>query len=155
MGRVSRWLFERRLARSATLQRELETLDSLGCWARDLDENLGATPDLWDGIALRLPAEDARRADDLAASAPTGVGAPWIRPFGAAAATAAVVLAVAIGVLSRDTAPAGVVRWMDSGRRSVMVLEDGADTTIIWLLDDRVDDRVPGDLSKGGMREVV
>ena len=60
MGRVSRWLFERRLARSATLQRELETLDSLGSWARDLDENLGATPDLWDGIALRLPAEELR-----------------------------------------------------------------------------------------------
>ena len=45
---------------------------------------------------------------------------------------------------------------MDSGRRSVMVLEDGADTTIIWVLDDRViDDRLPGDLSKGGMSEVV
>ncbi|MGH0028210.1 MAG: hypothetical protein ACQGVC_00340, partial [Myxococcota bacterium] len=53
------------------------------------------------------------------------------------AATAAVAM-VALYVGLWPEAPAasgGVVRWIDSGERSVMVLDDQPDTTIIWVLD--------------------
>ena len=148
LGPLARWRFERRLARSPDLREELAAIATLGEWARELDAEQGPAPDLWDGIALRLPAEDARRVDGDRSL--VGLAA-WIRPASAALATAAVGIAVAIGLLTRDTAPVGVVRWLDSGSRSVMVLEEDADTTIIWLLDDAA----PGDMSRGGTREVV
>ena len=62
----------------------------------------------------------------------------WLAPLGAAAAT----LAVATLAAHEWLAPAaleraGVVRWMDSRGRSVMVLEEDQEssTTVIWLLD--------------------
>lgn len=149
LGPLARWRFERRLTRSPGLRRELAALGRLGEWARKLDREAGPSPNLWDAIALRLPAEDARRAESASRAPSEAVFSWWVRPFAAAAATAAV--ALAIGLLSRDTAPVGVVRWIDSGSRSVMVLEGDADTTIIWVLDDGA----PGDLSKGDMRDVV
>lgn len=151
LGRLARWLFERRLARSAELRTELQALEALGHWARELDETSGATADLWDAIALRLPAEDARRREGAGDALSAPARASWVRPFAAVATAVAILIAVAIGVLSRDTAPVGVVRWMDTGTRSVMVLQEDADTTIIWVLDDAV----PGDVSMGGTRDVV
>jgi hypothetical protein len=48
-----------------------------------------------------------------------------------------VAVALAIGFGERRPPVVGVVRWMDAGKRNVLVLEDGssADTTIIWVLD--------------------
>jgi hypothetical protein len=45
-----------------------------------------------------------------------------------------------------------VVRWMDSGGRPVMVLEEDAENevTIIWMLEDAVEGA-----ARGGGREVV
>lgn len=132
---LARWRFERRLARSPALQRELRGLSELGLLLRESAAAPG--PELWDRIALRLPAADAWRA--AAAServTPRRVG--WLRPLGAAAAALVV---AALAAQQWLTAPAleqaGVVRWMDSRGRSVMVLEEDerSEVTIIWLLD--------------------
>jgi anti-sigma factor RsiW len=129
----ARWRFERRLAGSPALQRELAQLARVSAVLRE--GAAGASgPDLWDRIALRLPAADARRET----AAPARMG--WLPPLGAAAA-----LVVAALVAQQWFAPApaleraGVVRWMDSRGRNVMVLEDDArnEVTIIWLLDGR------------------
>ena len=132
----ARWRFERRLMRSPALQRELRGLAELGVLLRERGAE-ATGPDLWERIALRLPAADARRA---AAAADIGRARRlgWLAPLGAAVAT----LAVAALVAQQWLAPAaleqaGVVRWMDSRGRNVMVLEDDAGNaaTIIWLLD--------------------
>jgi anti-sigma factor RsiW len=133
---LARWRFERRLARSPALQRELRGLSELGLLLRERAE-AAPGPDLWDRIALRLPAADAQR-ESAASERVTPWWVGWLRPLGAAAAALAVAAVVAQQWL---TAPAleqaGVVRWMDSRGRSVMVLEEDAqnEVTIIWLLD--------------------
>lgn len=133
---LTRWRFERRLARSPELQRELSGIDELGALLRERAAQAPG-PELWERIALRLPAADARRAV-AAAPAVAARRLGWLPPLGAAAAT----LAVAALVAQQWLAPAavdqaGVVRWMDSRGRSVMVLEEegGNATTVIWLLD--------------------
>jgi anti-sigma factor RsiW len=130
---LARWRFERRLARSPRLQHELRGLAELGELVRRHAAGAGA-PDLWDRIALRLPAADARRAE---AAAPRR-RLSWLPPVGAA--TAALVVAALIAqqwLAPPEPERAGVVRWMDSRGRSVMVLEDDQKdaVTIIWLLD--------------------
>ncbi|NQZ97339.1 MAG: hypothetical protein HRU01_12575 [Myxococcales bacterium] len=138
--------FERRLESSPALTKELELLRSMGDVARELDSAV-ATPDLWDPIALRLPAEDARKTQEREQSARgwlswlTGVDGRMAlaRPLGAVAVAAVAALAVARwwAVPEPSFAQGGVVRWMDSGGRNVMVLEDdgASGTTVIWLLD--------------------
>jgi hypothetical protein len=126
---VARWRFERELRRSPVLRAELEQVVALGemLRARDAAE---PSPDLWDAISAGLPALDARRIEDLVE--PTGASwgdwlGPWWKPMGAVAATAAVALAVVYGGFWQETPTAGgVVRWIDSGDRSVMVLDDDA-----------------------------
>jgi anti-sigma-K factor RskA len=132
---LARWRFERKLARSPALRRELEQLAELGVLLR---ERAAAAPgaELWDRIALRLPAEDARRAS--AASEPARGWALGWRPLGAVAAALVIAAVAAQQWLTAPPAEqAGVVRWMDSRGRSVMVLEEDAhnEVTIIWLLD--------------------
>lgn len=131
----SRWRFERRLARSPALQRELRGISELGALLRERAE-AATGPELWDRIALRLPAADARRM--AAAEGVTARRLGWLPPLGAAAAALVVAAVVAqqwttVPALER----AGVVRWMDSRGSSVMVLEDDErnQVTIIWLLD--------------------
>jgi anti-sigma-K factor RskA len=135
---LARWRFERRLRRSPDLRAELEEVAALGEMLREQDAAEPA-PDLWDAIAPRLAALDAERIDVLALPAGPGLWdrlEPWLRPLGAVAATAAVVLAVLYGGFWQDAPTAGgVVRWIDSGNRSVVVLDDDPDTTIIWVLD--------------------
>ncbi len=132
----SRWRFERRLARSPALQRELRGLAELGMLLREREAD-AAGPDLWDRIALRLPAADARRAAE-ATERGRARRMGWLPPLGAAVATLAVAALVAQQWLTPAALEqAGVVRWMDSRGRNVMVLEDDESnaTTIIWLLD--------------------
>ena len=132
----ARWRFERRLARSPALQRELQGFSELRALLRERSAE-AAGPELWDRIAMRLPAADARRQ---AAVAEQGMARRlgWLPPLGAVAAALVVAAVMAQQWL---TAPAleqaGVVRWMDSRGRSVMVLEDDErdQVTIIWLLD--------------------
>jgi len=77
--------------------------------------------------------------------------AAYSRPLVAAAVTAALALALFLGIME-DAAPPtpGVIRWLDTGGRSVMVLEDQGDATIVWLLDG-LEDGIP----EGGSREAV
>ena len=154
---LGRWRFERRLARSPALRRELEALTRVRELVRESEE-LSAAPDLWGAIEQRLPAADARRAEAEAARADGGLLAPlgWlVRPLGAAAAAAAAA-ALAFVLLSGDNPTGGVIRWMDSGGRSVMVLEGDEEVTIIWVIGlvDLMDPEA-GSAPGGGERELA
>ncbi len=135
---LSRWRFERKLRRDPVLRRELEALGRVGVLLR-ATEGEASAPDLWDGIALRLPAVDARRRVGTAGEA-TGWGG-WLRPAGAFAVAAALTLAVWFGSFDAQTPSGGAVRWVDSGGRPVMLLDDADESgvTIIWMLDDAVE----------------
>jgi len=126
----ARWRFERRLRRSPDLQRELAEIARIGDWVRDAHAD-STSPELWDRIALRLPAADARRAE-RAAGERSGLG--WLAWPGAIAS--AVVAAVLVSQWLTPPTPSriGVVRWLDSGPRDVMVLEAAPDTTIVWVI---------------------
>jgi hypothetical protein len=128
---LARWWLERRLRRSPALRAELAALARVGEWVRDAHVEEPA-PDLWDAIALRLPAADARRADAGGARR-SWVG--WLAVPGVVA-SAAIAAVLAFYELASPPPPAtGVVRWLDSGGRDVMVLEADPDTTIIWIFD--------------------
>ena len=145
---LARWRFERRLRRSPELQRELEGLAGLGNLVRAAEEE-AVGPELWDRIAQRLPAVDARRAESGAEAAGSW---GWLRPAGALAAAAVVAVAVYLGSFQAVPPPGGSVLWLDSGGRPVMVLEAEAESqaTIIWMLDDAVEGA-----ARGGGHEVV
>jgi anti-sigma factor RsiW len=144
----ARWRFERRLRRSPELQRELAALARVGDWVRAGHQE-APNPDLWENIAMRLPAADARRREPEARSRPFGLG--WLALPGAVAATAVVAFAFAMGWFEPEApATGGVVRWLDSGGRDVMVLEGAPDTTIIWVIDGAGPEAL-----RGGKRESV
>ena len=149
LGGVARWLFERRLRRSPELQQELEELDQIGKLVR-ASETRADEVDLWDRIWLRLPAADAQRAEETETA--SFVTPAWMRPLGAVAVAAVALLAVFFGSLDTPAPSERVVRWMDSGGRSVMVLDDAVDSdvTIIWILDGAVEGA-----ARGGRSDVV
>ena len=149
LGVLARWRFERRLRRSEQLQRELAALGRVGELVRG-NEARASEPDLWDRIEQRLPALDARRAE--AAQPARAAPSWWLRPVGAVAVAAVALLAVYVGWFGAPAPQGGVVRWMDSEGRPVMVLEADAeaDVTIIWLLED-----VAEGAARGGSREVA
>ena len=131
---LGRWRFERRLSRSPELRADLEALRQLGVWTRE-SEAEGPTVDLWDHIALRLPAIDAQRAESPHRSA-REFAAAFARPLTALALTGALALALFLGIIPEGSSPApGVISWLDTGGRGVMVLEDEGGATIVWLLD--------------------
>jgi len=160
LGGLRRWLFERQLSRSPRLRAELEELNRVAHWIEAVDPN-PPNIDVWDDVALRLPAIDAERAGqpqglDAQRQRRTGWrGMDWLaaysRPVAAVAVSAALALALFLGIME-DAAPPtpGTIRWMDTGGRSVMVLEDQGDATIVWLLDALEDES-----SEGGSRESV
>ena len=43
--------------------------------------------------------------------------------------------ALAFALLTGETAPGGVVHWVDGGDRNVMVLDGEGDVTVIWVFD--------------------
>jgi len=149
LGRLASWRFERRLRRSPQLRRALAELARVGELVRDCEAR-APQPDLWDRIEQRLPALDARRAE--AAQPSRRVLAWWLSPVGAVALAAAAVWVVYAGWFGSPAPKAGVVRWMDSEGRSVIVLEADAEAnvTIIWLLDD-----VAERAARGGSREMA
>ncbi len=150
---LRRWIFERRLSHSPSLRAELEELKRLARWVQGLGPQLPSV-DVWEDVALRLPAIDAQFAEQRQGRAERR-GMDWLaaysRPLAAAGVTAALALALFLGIME-DAAPptSGVIRWLDTGGRGVMVLEDKGDATIVWLLD-AADDGI----SEGGSREAV
>ncbi|MBW2493466.1 MAG: hypothetical protein JRE43_01845 [Deltaproteobacteria bacterium] len=150
---LRRWIFERRLERSAQLRTELEELKRVSRWVRELDPQ-SPSVDVWDDVALRLPAIDASRDERREPRAQLGVD--WLvgysRPIAAVAASAALALALFLGIMEDAAPPApGMIHWLDTGGRSVMVLEEQqGDATIVWLLE-----APEAGASEGGMREAV
>jgi anti-sigma factor RsiW len=142
---LRRWRFERRLRRDPALRRALSALRNLRDQLQGLEAG-AATPDVWDAVALRLPAADARRAESAATRAQRGGRGLvwWLAPLGAAATVAVVLVAIYGGFWPEPSQTGGVVRWIDSGGRSVMVLDDDPDTTIIWVLDGAVEGAATG-----------
>jgi anti-sigma factor RsiW len=147
----ARWRFERALRRSPALQRELASLQALSRGLQALEADAPGPP-IWDAIAARLPARAAaavRPPERERGRERSFVW--WLAPIGAAAATAAVVFAVVYGGLfAKAPAAGGAVRWIDSEGRSVMVLDDDPDTTIIWVLDSALEGAL-----RGGRSDVV
>lgn len=139
---LARRRFERTLRRSPELRRRLEDLGALRESIRRSDAD-GESPDLWDAIALRLPAIDAQRAEAASVRSGGFSFGSWLKPMGATAAALGVALAV--WLWPQPPAPMPVVRWIDGGGRNVMVLDGTADTTIIWVLDERVDGAAMGE----------
>jgi anti-sigma factor RsiW len=178
---LRRWIFERRLSRSPSLRAELEELKRLARWVQGMGPQAPSV-DVWEDVALHLPAIDAQFAEQRQGRAEQRQGraeqrqgraeqrqgraeqrqgraerrgmdwlAAYSRPLAAAGVTAALALALFLGIME-DAAPptSGVIRWLDTGGRSVMVLEDQGDATIVWLLD-ALDDGI----SEGESREAV
>jgi hypothetical protein len=48
------------------------------------------------------------------------------------------------------TSKPGIIRWLDTGGRGVMVLEEQGNATIVWLLDAPEDEA-----GEGGSRDAV
>ena len=148
LGRLARWRLERRLRRSPSLRRELAELARVGDWVRRGHED-PASPDLWEAIAERLPAPEEHRPEAPVRTRSPGLG--WLALPGAVAATAAVAVALFMGWPAPEPPQTGgVVRWLDSGGRDVMVLEGAPDTTIIWVIDG-----AGRDARRGGIRDSV
>jgi anti-sigma factor RsiW len=145
------WAFERRLSSSPRLRAELEELRRVARWVQASDSDVRDI-DVWDDIALRLHGIDAERSER-----PSGQrsGLDWlvayVRPISAVAVMAALALALFLGIMDGDApTPPGMIRWLDTGGRSVMVLEDEGDATIVWLLE------APEEgAAEGGSREAV
>lgn len=135
-GELSRWrrfLLRRRLARDPAARRELETLGEIGELMRE-GAGEAAAPDLWPGIAARLPYAEVPSRATRASTSPLGGVPGWA---GAGLATAAIALALVffVGTGGGDGGPLpGSVQWLDSGGRTTIVLQDDAEATIIWVL---------------------
>ncbi len=134
----ARWRLERRLRREPGLRRELELLRRVGSVLREQAGAAAPEADLWDRIAMRLPAADVQRTEALRSARRRRRA--WLvgGPLGAAAAAGLAALSIVWG-LGDERAPVdGVVRWMYAGKRNVFVVEEpGAPgATIIWVLDD-------------------
>ena len=162
---LERWRFERRLRGSDALQSELAAMRSLSeqIGQSGFDGDVTNSPGLWESIASALPAIDAQVDDERARGAvrpsePVAeeragfLGLPIANWAVAGAVLAAVavmlVLPTTTPPLGGDTvttrgvepvvvaSPAGTVRYLDSGGRSVMVIEDPAESmTIVWMMD--------------------
>ncbi len=168
---LRRWIFQRRLSRSPRLRAELEELKRLAGWVQELGPQPPSV-DVWDEVAIHLPAIDAqfegqrqgyagraqkrdehRQRRDEQRQRQSGLSwlAAYSRPVAAVAVSAALALALFLGIMEGAAAPTpGIIRWLDTGGRSVMVLEDQGDATIVWLLD------APEDgILEGGSREAV
>ncbi len=149
---LARWRLERRLRRDPRLRSELELLGRVGSALRGVPEAGAQTADLWDRIAMRLPAADARRAEVQRRSQRRRRA--WLvgGPLTAAAAAGLAAFAIFVGLPGDAESVDGVVRWMYAGKRNVFVVEEpGAPgTTIIWVLDDGTKDaarRRSGDMA--------
>lgn len=139
LGALRRWQVRRWLARDASARRELEALAAVGAAVRSA-QPAAPVPDLWGALEGRLRSIDAEREVQAARAGGLRLAA-LLRPAAAGAALAAVVAAVAL-FLRPGPDPAldagapsatGVVRWLDTRGKTVMVLDQG-EATIIWLL---------------------
>jgi hypothetical protein len=151
LGRLARWRTQRRLARDPAARAELDRLAELRAAVREVAGGAPA-PDLWPGIAARIGAPDADLeleggAPAVPSPALAGLHA-WLRPLAAGAVAAAAAAAWLLFSAPTEAVDEGVVRWLYTRGRPVMVLDRPEDATIIWLLDETPGDqtgrRIPG-----------
>jgi anti-sigma factor RsiW len=149
LGYWSRRKMKRRLERSPGLRRELAELEALSGLVLESASDV-VVPELWSGIERGLAAADAEKAA-RESGAPLAAVIDWLfRPAGAllaAGAAGAAAVALAMLLFSGETVPSGVVHWLDSGTRNVMVLDGEGDVTVIWVFDP-----VGDGASRGGRR---
>jgi len=134
LGLLARWRVERRLARSPELRRSLASLETLGSLVRESEAPVAA-PDVWGAIAPQLRAADAERRGAAVGRGGWSLLEALRAHLGAVAVAGAAAAALAFVLLTDQTAPGGVVHWVDGGNRNVMVLEGEGDVTVIWVLD--------------------
>jgi anti-sigma factor RsiW len=146
LGGLGRWRIERRLARDPAARRELARLVELRGAIREVASDPPA-PDLWAGIEAGLASVDAG-VEAAARPAAEPAARPWLRPLAAGALAAGIAAAWLVFSTPTDPVDGGVVRWLYTRGRPVMVLEQPNDATIIWLLDETPGDqtgrRMPG-----------
>ncbi|NNL86652.1 MAG: hypothetical protein HKP27_13415 [Myxococcales bacterium] len=122
---ASRWLLARSLRRDASARAELKLWGAVGeVLRKEVGEE--ASPDLWPEISDRL------RASAEQGARPSRPGWNWRWPELAAGVAAG----LAIGwwaLVSGSTPGEESIRWLDSGGKTVMVLQDDAEATIIWV----------------------
>jgi anti-sigma factor RsiW len=122
---ASRWLLGRTLRRDASARAELELWGEVGeVLRKEVGEEAG--PDLWPEISDRLRATEEKDAR------PPHRGWNWRWPelaVGVAAGLAIGWWALVSGSVSGEES----IRWLDSGGKTVMVLQDDAEATIIWV----------------------
>lgn len=146
LGYWSRRKMKRRLERSPGLRRELAELEALSGLVLESASDV-VVPELWSGIERGLAAADAEKAA-RESGAPLAAVIDWLfRPAGALLAAGAAAVALAMLLFSGETVPSGVVHWLDSGTRNVMVLDGEGDVTVIWVFDP-----VGDGASRGGRR---
>jgi anti-sigma factor RsiW len=151
-----RWRIRRRLARDPDAQRELVWLAESRALLREHAVEESA-PDLWDAISAGLPSgapgQASRDPQAEAGSVSTGGVGAWLgsrsRWLAPALAAAAAVVALTFGLQGGDAPDGRSVRWLDTGGRAAMVLQDDREATIIWVLDapGQVSGRIDGAFS--------
>ena len=146
LGYWSRRKMQRRLERSSELRQQLADLEALSGLVLESAPDV-VVPDLWTGIARELPVVDAERAAGEPSLPRAAAFERLFRPAGALLAAGAAAAALAMLLLSGETVPSGVVHWVDSGTRNVMVLDGEGDVTVIWVFDP-----VGDGASRGGRR---
>jgi anti-sigma factor RsiW len=149
LGALRSWWVTRHLEGCEGCRSELAAVARLGDWMRDAASQAPA-PDLWAGVAARLPLPEPR-LEPVPARRRGPRWSPWLAaPAGLAAAAVLSVLFVRPAP-APDSQPAGVVRSLNSHGRPVMVLEGkkleakqsggkpDSSPTIIWMMDEQHD----------------
>jgi anti-sigma factor RsiW len=137
LGEAAAHRIHRRVERSPVLRVELDGLRRVGDAVRASESSrLLGEVDVWDRVAMRLPAIDAEIAEGSDRRWSSRRLVPGLAA-GAVAVLAAVI--VAMGIYSSDASESNVVHWLDTHGQPVLVL-DGEHDTIIWLLDPMIED---------------
>ncbi len=141
LARMPRWRLARHVARCAHCRAEIDALRAVAGFVRESEASAAPAPDLWEGIAARLPALDdelGRRAGaSLRAETWNRTWTAWLRPLpvgvgGLAVAAAALLLWLRVPVQPVNDE---VIEDLDAMGRPVAVLPSDDKSTIIWVLD--------------------
>ena len=141
LGVLRRAWWTRRIGGALELRNELAAIEARSRALRDHErEAVGARDSLWTEISMGLPAVDARASAVAIPRARGFFGPPLVA---AAVGMAAAVLwlwqpapgSERVGSSSVSAPVVGSLRYLDTGGRPVLVVEDDPGVTIIWLMD--------------------
>ena len=148
LGWLGRLRVERMLRVDAEARAQFGQWREIGSLLRERESEATA-PDLWAAIRAELPRGPLTDAAEAPFEWFPDIRG-WFR-WGAPLAAAAAGAAVALTLLLQpgDAAPGPSIRWLDSGGRPALVLQDDREATIIWVLDG------PARVSQGGRRAIL